>query len=150
MRASKLVGLHPFVAGLPDGYGAIVEERGSNLSGGQRQLISLARALLIDPRIIILDEATSSVDTETELLIQRGLDRLMQDRTALIIAHRLSTIKNATRILVLDRGRLVEQGSHAELLEAEGYYFRLYTTGFSTSEDEPDYVEEPVRIAAIG
>ena len=74
----------------------------------------------------------------------------MQDRTALIIAHRLSTIKNATRILVLDRGRLVEQGSHAELLDAEGYYFRLYTTGFSTSEDEPDYVEEPVRIAAIG
>ena len=150
VRASKLVGLHPFVAGLPDGYDSIVEERGGNLSGGQRQLISLARALLIDPRIIILDEATSSVDTETELLIQRGLDRLMQDRTALIIAHRLSTIKNATRILVLDRGRLVEQGTHAELLDAEGYYFRLYTTGFSTSEDEPDYAEEPVRIAAIG
>ncbi|MDE2992432.1 MAG: ABC transporter ATP-binding protein [Chloroflexota bacterium] len=150
VRASKLVGLHPFIAGLPDGYDSIVEERGGNLSGGQRQLISLARALLIDPRIIILDEATSSVDTETELLIQRGLDRLMQDRTALIIAHRLSTIKNATRILVLDRGRLVEQGTHAELLDAEGYYFRLYTTGFSTSEDEPDYVEEPVRIAAIG
>ena len=150
MRASKLVGLHPFIAGLPDGYDSIVEERGGNVSGGQRQLISLARALLIDPRIIILDEATSSVDTETELLIQRGLDRLMQDRTAFIIAHRLSTIKNATRILVLDRGRLVEQGTHAELLDAEGYYFRLYTTGFSTSEDEPDYVEEPVRIATAG
>ena len=150
VRASKLVGLHPFIAGLPDGYDSIVEERGGNVSGGQRQLISLARALLIDPRIIILDEATSSVDTETELLIQRGLDQLMQDRTALIIAHRLSTIKNATRILVLDRGRLVEQGTHAELLDAEGYYFRLYTTGFSTSEDEPDYVEEPVRIAAAG
>ena len=150
VRASKLVGLHPFIAGLPDGYDSIVEERGGNVSGGQRQLISLARALLIDPRIIILDEATSSVDTETELLIQRGLDRLMQDRTAFIIAHRLSTIKNATRILVLDRGRLVEQGTHAELLGAEGYYFRLYTTGFSTSEDEPDYVEEPVRIATAG
>ncbi len=150
VRASKLVGLHPFIAGLPDGYDSIVEERGGNVSGGQRQLISLARALLIDPRIIILDEATSSVDTETELLIQRGLDQLMQDRTALIIAHRLSTIKNATRILVLDRGRLVEQGTHAELLGAEGYYFRLYTTGFSTSEDEPDYVEEPVRIATAG
>ena len=150
VRASKLVGLHPFIAGLPDGYDSIVEERGGNVSGGQRQLISLARALLIDPRIIILDEATSSVDTETELLIQRGLDRLMQDRTAFIIAHRLSTIKNATRILVLDRGRLVEQGTHAELLDAEGYYFRLYTTGFSTSEDEPDYVEEPVRIATAG
>ena len=150
VRASTLVGLHPYVAGLPDGYDSIVEERGGNLSGGQRQLISLARALLIDPRIIILDEATSSVDTETELLIQRGLDRLMQDRTALIIAHRLSTIKNANRILVLDRGRLVEQGTHAELLDAEGYYFRLYTTGFSTSEDEPDYVEEPVRVAAVG
>ena len=150
VRASKLVGLHPFIAGLPDGYDSIVEERGGNVSGGQRQLISLARALLIDPHIIILDEATSSVDTETELLIQRGLDRLMQDRTAFIIAHRLSTIKNATRILVLDRGRLVEQGTHAELLGAEGYYFRLYTTGFSTSEDEPDYVEEPVRIATAG
>ena len=150
VRASKLVGLHPFIAGLLDGYDSIVEERGGNVSGGQRQLISLARALLIDPRIIILDEATSSVDTETELLIQRGLDRLMQDRTAFIIAHRLSTIKNATRILVLDRGRLVEQGTHAELLGAEGYYFRLYTTGFSTSEDEPDYVEEPVRIATAG
>ena len=150
VRASKLVGLHPFIAGLPDGYDSIVEERGGNVSGGQRQLISLARALLIDPRIIILDEATSSVDTETELLIQRGLDQLMQDRTALIIAHRLSTIKNATRILVLDRGRLVEQGTHDELLDTEGHYFRLYTTGFSTSEDEPDYVEEPVRIAAAG
>ena len=150
VRASKLVGLHPFIAGLLDGYDSIVEERGGNVSGGQRQLISLARALLIDPHIIILDEATSSVDTETELLIQRGLDRLMQDRTAFIIAHRLSTIKNATRILVLDRGRLVEQGTHAELLGAEGYYFRLYTTGFSTSEDEPDYVEEPVRIATAG
>ena len=150
VQASTLVGLHPFIAGLPDGYDSIVEERGGNLSGGQRQLISLARALLIDPRIIILDEATSSVDTETELLMQRGLDRLMQDRTALIIAHRLSTIKNATRILVLDRGRLVEQGTHAELLAAEGYYFRLYTAGFSTSEDEPDYVEGPVPSPAAG
>ena len=149
-RASRLIGLHPFVEGLPDGYDSVVEERGGNLSGGQRQLISLARALLIDPRIIILDEATSSVDTETELLIQSGLDRLMQDRTALIIAHRLSTIKNATRIMVLDRGRLVEQGTHEELLAAEGYYFRLYTTGFSTSEDEPDYAEDLLSSPAAG
>ena len=149
-RASRLIGLHPFVEGLPDGYDSVVEERGGNLSGGQRQLISLARALLIDPRIIILDEATSSVDTETELLIQSGLDRLMQDRTALIIAHRLSTIKNATRIMVLDRGRLVEQGTHEELLAAEGYYFRLYTTGFSTSEDEPDYADDLLSSPAAG
>jgi ATP-binding cassette subfamily B protein len=143
-QAAEVVGMREFIESLPGQYDAIVEERGGNLSGGQRQLISLARAFLANPRILILDEATSSVDTETEALIQQALDRVLAGRTAFVIAHRLSTVKNATRILVLDQGEIVEQGTHQELLEQEGYYYKLYTLGFSGDDDAPveGYVEE--------
>jgi ABC-type multidrug transport system fused ATPase/permease subunit len=111
---------------LPARYEAKVRERGSNFSTGQRQLLSLARVLVFQPEILVLDEATSSVDTETELLIQDALEKVMRDRTCLVIAHRLSTIRNADRIIVLHRGEIREMGSHAELLEKQGIYYRLY------------------------
>ena len=139
-EAAEVVGLREFIEALPGSWEATVEERGGNLSGGQRQLISLARAFLASPRILILDEATSSVDTETEASIQAALDRVLAGRTAFIIAHRLSTVKRATRILVIDGGTIVEQGTHEELLAMEGYYFRLYTLGFASSADEPEEV----------
>jgi ABC-type multidrug transport system fused ATPase/permease subunit len=141
-EAAEVVGLREFIESLPGGYDAVVEERGGNLSGGQRQLISLARAFLADPRVLILDEATSSVDTETEAAIQQALDRVLSGRTAFVIAHRLSTIKNASRILVLDQGQIVEQGTHQELLELEGYYYKLYTLGFAMDDDDEVPVEE--------
>ena len=110
---------------MPQGYDSLVGERGQALSGGERQRISIARALLIDPRILILDEATSSVDTETELEIQAALDNLIRGRTTLAIAHRLSTLRRADRLVVLDRGQVVEEGRHEELLAKQGAYFRL-------------------------
>jgi ATP-binding cassette subfamily B protein/subfamily B ATP-binding cassette protein MsbA len=125
--AARAVGAHDFIRQLPAGYQTEVGERGVNLSVGQRQLVAFARALLADPRILILDEATSSVDTDTERLIQQGLERLLADRTAFIIAHRLSTITRADLIVVVDAGRLVERGTHAELLARRGAYYRLYT-----------------------
>lgn len=128
-RAARLVGAHAFIAALRDGYESSVEEGGALLSVGQRQLISFARALLANPRILILDEATSSVDTQTERIIQAGLERLLTDRTAFVIAHRLSTIVNADRIVVIEDGRIVEQGTHSALLAAQGTYFRLYQSG---------------------
>jgi len=147
-HAAEVVGLREWIESLPGDYDAIVEERGGNLSGGQRQLISLARAFLKDPRILILDEATSSVDTETEALIQRALDRVLEGRTSFVIAHRLSTIKHATRILVLDQGEIVEQGTHQELLELEGYYYKLYTLGFNF--EDPDAIEGYVEEVGVG
>lgn len=127
ISASKAVGAHDFISRMTDGYDSEVGESGSNLSVGQRQLISFARALLADPRILILDEATSSVDTATERIIQRALDILMEGRTSFVIAHRLSTIINADQIIVLDHGQIVEQGTHEELLARRGRYFNLYT-----------------------
>ena len=128
--AAKAVGVHDFIMRLPFGYDSDVDERGQTLSIGQRQLISFARALLSNPRIIILDEATSSVDTETELLIQKALRTLLQGRTAFMIAHRLSTVKEASKVVVLDNGRIIEIGTHDELLAARGAYFDLYTMQF--------------------
>jgi ATP-binding cassette subfamily B protein len=133
-RALDEVGLGDFVDALPQGVMTEVSERGSTFSVGQRQLVSFARALAHDPRFLILDEATSSVDTKTELLIREALDRLLKGRTALVIAHRLSTIQHADRILVFHKGRLREQGSHQELLAQRGIYHRLYQLQYKEQE----------------
>jgi ABC-type multidrug transport system fused ATPase/permease subunit len=128
--AAQAVGAHDFILKLRLGYETPVEEGGVMLSVGQRQLISFARALLADPRILILDEATSSVDTQTERIIQQALVRLLKGRTSFVIAHRLSTVVNADHIVVIQDGEVVEQGAHAELLAAGGIYFNLYRMGF--------------------
>jgi ABC-type multidrug transport system fused ATPase/permease subunit len=130
IAAARAVGAHEFIMGLKNGYETSVEEGGATLSVGQRQLISFARALLADPRILILDEATSSVDTQTEQIIQKALATLLKGRTSFVIAHRLSTITNADKIVVIHNGKIVEQGTHAELLDKRGRYYELYRTGF--------------------
>ncbi len=130
IAAAQAVGAHDFIMGLKHGYETSVEEGGATLSVGQRQLISFARALLANPRILILDEATSSVDTQTEQIIQRALATLLKGRTSFVIAHRLSTITKADKIVVIHDGRIVEQGTHTELLALQGMYFQLYKTGF--------------------
>lgn len=133
--AAKAVGVHDFIVSLPHGYDTQVEERGNMLSMGQRQLLSFARTLLADPRILILDEATASIDTETEVKIQKALQRLLVGRTSFIIAHRLSTIRGCDRIVVLDHGRIVEQGSHDELMRLGGEYFKLIEAQYRFLED---------------
>ncbi|MBK1442048.1 ABC transporter ATP-binding protein [Parapedobacter sp. ISTM3] len=133
VEAAKQVGAHDFIMRLPDGYDYKVQERGATLSSGQAQLISFIRALVHDPKILVLDEATSSVDTETEGLIQRAIDTLMKGRTSIIIAHRLSTIQKADKIIVLDKGEMKEIGSHQELLRIDGYYKRLYDLQFHSA-----------------
>jgi ATP-binding cassette subfamily B protein len=126
MEAARAAHAHEFILRLPQGYDSMVGERGQGLSGGERQRISIARALLIDPRILILDEATSSVDSETEKEIQKALDNLVKGRTTIAIAHRLSTLNKADRLVVMDRGVIVEEGKHEELMTRQGAYFRLY------------------------
>ncbi|PSL48802.1 ATP-binding cassette subfamily B protein [Chitinophaga niastensis] len=133
-EASRLIGIHDFIMQLPGGYDYQVMERGSTLSLGQRQLISFVRALLYNPAILILDEATSSVDTESEMMIQHAIDKLIADRTAIIIAHRLSTISKADKIIVLDKGEIKEMGTHEELLRLEGFYYRLHSMQFNVSK----------------
>jgi subfamily B ATP-binding cassette protein MsbA len=125
--ASHAAHAHDFIMNFPDGYQTVVGEKGVNLSGGQRQRIAIARAILKNPRILLLDEATSSLDTESERLVQDALERLMKGRTTFVVAHRLSTIQRADRILVLDKGRLVENGTHDQLMERRGLYHYLYT-----------------------
>ena len=130
IRAAKTVCAHDFIMEMENGYKTQVNERGSRLSAGQRQLISFARALLADPKILILDEATSSIDTETELLLQKGLNELLKGRTSFIIAHRLSTIKNADCILYVDKGDILERGNHDALMEQKGEYYKLYMSQY--------------------
>ncbi len=130
IAAAKLANAHSFIELLPDGYNTILKNNGSNLSQGQRQLLSIARAAVADPPVLILDEATSSIDTRTELLVQRGMDSLMKGRTVFVIAHRLSTVKNSDVIMVLENGNIIERGSHSQLIEEKGKYYQLYTGAF--------------------
>ena len=132
-----------FIHTLPDGYDTVLEEEGMNLSQGQRQLLTIARAILADPGILILDEATSSVDTRTEVLIQKAMQELMQNRTCFVIAHRLSTIRTADLILAMNHGRIVEMGRHEELLEQGGFYAELYNSQFAGME-HPLVMEAPI------
>ena len=130
IAAAKLAGADDFITRLPNGYATELTENGSNLSQGQRQLLSIARAAVADPPVMIMDEATSSIDTRTEAIVQRGMDALMKDRTVFVIAHRLSTVKNSDVIIVLDHGKIIERGNHDDLIAAKGQYYQLYTGAF--------------------
>jgi ABC-type multidrug transport system fused ATPase/permease subunit len=141
-RAAELANVTEFIEALPEGYETVVGERGSQLSGGQRQRIAIARALLKDAPILVLDEATSHLDAVNEAEVRQALNRLMQGRTTLVIAHRLSTIRNADKIVVLDEGRVVEQGTHAELLALDGLYSHLIASQLvPATEDRPESIE---------
>ena len=133
VQAAKLANAHNFITMLPEGYDTVLEGAGAGLSQGQRQLISIARAACANPPILILDEATSSIDSRTEKLVQQGMDAIMKGRTVFVIVHRLSTIQNSDVIMVLQDGRIVERGSHSSLLEQKGKYYQLYTGGKKTS-----------------
>jgi ATP-binding cassette subfamily B protein len=132
-EAAKAVGADKFIENLPGGFDYMVLERGATLSVGQRQLISFIRAMAFDPKIIVLDEATSSIDTETEELIQQAMEKLLKGRTSLVIAHRLSTIQHADRIIVIDKGEIKESGTHQDLLQNNGFYKNLYEMQFQTT-----------------
>jgi ATP-binding cassette subfamily B protein len=142
IEAAKAVGAHDFIMRLDKGYDTMLQERGSNLSQGQRQLISFARAVLSDPRILILDEATASIDTQTEVIIQQALKQLLKGRTSLVIAHRLSTIHDANRVVVMENGRIVEIGNHKELIEKKGVYYHLYTMSYAYSDENAGPTEK--------
>jgi len=147
-EAAEIANADRFIRRLPDGYAAQVRERGSNFSGGQRQLLSLARVLVYQPEILVMDEATSSIDTETEALIQDALEKVMRDRTCLLIAHRLSTIRNADRIIVLHHGEVREVGSHAELMDQQGIYYRLYQLQYEREELKLAAHDLPAKLLA--
>ena len=127
VAAAKLANADSFIRRLPDGYQTVLTGDGANLSQGQRQLLAIARAAVADPPVLILDEATSSIDTRTEQLVQEGMDRLMKGRTTFVIAHRLSTVRNSDCIMVLEQGRIIERGTHDQLMEEKGRYYQLYT-----------------------
>ena len=133
IAAAKLANADSFIRRLPNGYQTMLEGDGGGLSQGQRQLISIARAAVADPPVMILDEATSSIDTRTEALVQKGMDALMKGRTVFVIAHRLSTVQNSDVIMVLDHGRIIERGTHEQLLAEKGTYYKLYTGAFELS-----------------
>lgn len=130
VAAAKLAGIHTYIMRLPEGYDTVINEDGMNISKGQKQLLTIARAMLLDAKMLILDEATSNVDTRTEIKIQKAMRKLMEEKTCFVIAHRLSTIQGADNILVIDNGNVVEQGTHAELMEKKGFYYRLYNSQF--------------------
>ena len=130
IQAAKLANAHSFISRLPEGYNTMLTGNGASLSQGQRQLISIARAAVADPPVMILDEATSSIDTRTEALVQEGMDNLMKGRTVFVIAHRLSTVRNSEAIMVLDHGRIIERGTHNQLIAQKGVYYQLYTGAF--------------------
>ena len=132
-KAAKIANAHSFISRLPQGYDTLVTADGANLSQGQRQLLAIARAAVADPPVLILDEATSSIDTRTEALIEKGMDQLMEGRTVFVIAHRLSTVRNANAIMVLEQGQIVERGSHEDLLAQRGEYYQLYHGMFELS-----------------
>ena len=145
IAAAKTVCAHDFISQMENGYYTEVNERGSRLSAGQRQLISFARALLANPKILILDEATSSIDTETEILLQKDLNELLKGRTSFIIAHRLSTIKNADCIMYVDKGGILEHGTHDELLAQKGAYYELYMSQYDFLVQDTAGKEIPLR-----
>jgi ATP-binding cassette subfamily B protein len=149
MAAAQAAYVDRFVHSLPDGYDTVLDDEGGNVSAGEKQLITIARAFLAKPSVLILDEATSSVDTRTELLVQRAMSALRKDRTSFVIAHRLSTIRDADLILVMENGAIVEQGTHDELLTAQGAYARLYEAQFAAPLDDGSADAVPAMAGAL-
>ncbi len=149
IAAAKATFVDRFVRALPDGYDTIIDEEGTNVSAGEKQLITIARAFVANPSLLILDEATSSVDTRTELLVQQAMAALRSDRTSFVIAHRLSTIRDADTILVMEAGKIVEQGNHEQLLKTQGAYYRLYQSQFAGPAEDVDANPDTAAVPSV-